>query len=817
MRVSLNTIKQFTTVGIATDELVAKINAQLGSVESVTDLADRYKDAVIAKIVSCEKHPNADKLSVCEIDAGTGETVRVVCGAPNVREGLLVVWLPPGATVPSTATDAEPFVLEARELRGVVSNGMLASKKELGLGDDHDGILEIDATEWRPNQVELMPGARFAAAYGLDDTVIDIENKMFTHRPDLFGQIGVAREIAGIQHLPFDSPDWYKTVPSFENGEGLPLTVSNDAKENVPRFMAVVIRDVNVGPSPLWLQIELVRLGSKSINNVVDATNYIMLLTSQPTHAYDYDKLRGNKLGVRMAQKGEKVKLLNQKNYTLHENDIVIVDGEGPVGLGGIMGGGDSDVSDSTKNIVLEVATFDMYAVRKSSMRHGVFTDALTRFNKGQSPLQNPHIINLLMQSIHDVAGGRQASVVFDEATPIEAKKAVSVTPEFINQRLGLGLSFDTIKELLANVEFVVEGDKTLLVSPPFWRTDIEIAEDVVEEVGRLYGFDALPQELPQRSIFPTAENPKLVFSDAIRQSLSRAGANEVLTYSFVPERTMSRAGQDVSQAFTLSNALSPDLRHYRLSVLPSLLEKVHPNMKAGYDEFVLYELGKGHNNKEFDPDGLPVETELLEFVYAAKKPAQGAAYFHAKRYVEQLAADLRLEVSFEKMGEVMDSAEFTMFDLKRSALITLGGETVGVIGELKQSVIKNFKLPDYVSAATLDLGKVENARNRASPGYTPLPRYPKVTQDISLRVADDVPYDAVLESVTQSVAGLKQSVHASLHPISIYRPATSETKTITLRLTVASYEKTLTDKDVSALLERAAQNAAAKLGAERA
>ena len=304
MKVSLNTVKKYAGLELPTvEELVARINAQLGGVEEVIDLSAKYKDAKIVKVVECEKHANADKLSVCKIDAGTGELIQVVCGAPNVHADMWAIWLPPNSTVPSSFDDNEPFVLGARELRGVMSSGMLASAKELAIGDDHSGIIEITDTDV-PEGKALREGASFAEVFGLDDTIIDIENKMFTHRPDLFGQLGVAREIAAIVQDPptsdvsdlgdendtrYVNPDWYWQVAEFTGAKGLALDVFNDTPESVPRFMAVAMNNVTVGPSPLWLQCELVRWGSKSINNVVDMTNYIMLLTSQPTHAYDYD------------------------------------------------------------------------------------------------------------------------------------------------------------------------------------------------------------------------------------------------------------------------------------------------------------------------------------------------------------------------------------------------------------------------------------------------------------------------------------------------------------------------------------------------
>lgn len=833
MKVSLNTIKQYTDFDLSVDELVAKINAQLGGVEEVTDLGKRYEDAVIVKVMECNDHPDADRLHVCMIDDGgrvegverDGDgLVQVVCGAPNVHAGIFAVWLPPKSTVPASYSEKELFVLDVRELRGVMSNGMLASAKELGVSDEHDGIVEIDPSEWKPSGIEIEAGVSFARAYGLDDTIIDIENKMFTHRPDLFGQLGVAREIAGILGKQSEYHDWFWKRQEFQLADLQDLKVFNNAAKRVPRFMAVALQGVTIKPSPLWLQCALVAMGGKSINNIVDATNYIMLLTAQPTHAYDYDKLRGNTLGVRMAEPGETASLLNGKTYELSAEDIVIVDGEGVVGLGGVMGGGNSEVSLETKNIVLEVATFDMYCVRKTSMRHGLFTDALTRFNKGQSPLQNDRVLAKLMTLITDVAGGQQASNVHDLSYvpkgQVEAQSlsgSLRIHPAFINERLGLSLSGDEIEQILRNVNFACyqDGDKgELNITAPFWRTDIELPEDVVEEVGRLYGFDKLPRVLPQRDVKPPSKNHLFTLKQTVRESLSRSGANEVLTYSFVHENVMKKAEQDVSQAFRLSNALSPDLQYYRLSVLPSLLDKVHPNIKSGHDEFVLFEIGKGHNKENIDQNGLPIETNLVELVYARKKAGTGAPYYVVQRVVRQLVSDLGIDFSLHAIEAPIEHPGAAMFDLSRSSLVKSNDVVVGIVGELKQSVIKQFKLPAYVAAATLDLHQLESQHSDTFSTYEPLPRFPKVTQDISLRVALDVAYQRVYSLVDTALdnSGKHQR---SLTPISIYQPEGSSTKTITLRLTIASYEKTLTDKDVSEMLDVAA-HAAVSIGAER-
>ncbi len=826
MKVSLNTVKQYTDIDLSVDELVHKINQQLGGVEEVISMVDWYKDAIIVKIVSAEQHPDADRLKVCKIDDGgvaqdverdENGYVQVVCGAPNAREGILVVWLPPKAVVPLSMKKGEPFYLESRELRGVMSHGMLAGSDELCLSDTHESILEIDPGEWKPNDVEVKPGASFAEAYGLDDTIIDIENKMFTHRPDLFGQLGVAREIAGIQHKSFVSPEWYQNLQDarckMEDGEPqLALAVTNEAKEKVPRFMAVALKDVAIKPSPLWLQCELVRLGGKPINNIVDVTNYVMLLTAQPLHAYDYDKLRGQALGARFAQNGEKLTLLNGKTYELVETDIVITDGEGPVGLGGVMGGGNSEVSDETKNVVLECATFDMYAIRKTSMRHGLFTDAVTRFNKGQSPLQNSYVLALAMKSIFDTAGGVQASDVCDESAELSEPKSVEVSDEFINDRLGLKLDSGEIAALLGNVELDVAVDGgTLSVRPAFWRTDIEIPEDIVEEVGRLYGLDKLPNELPKRSTKPAPRNVQRMREQTIRESLSRAGANEVLTYSFVHGNVLAKAGQDSSHAFRLSNPLSPDLQYYRLSLTPSLLANVHMNQKAGYDKFALFEIGKTHFKGEMDADEPEVPNEdthiALVLAYDDKQQPAGASYYHARRYLGQIldleAVTIKPLSEFDAQPDEWGKQLVAPYEPARSAVIVKNDQIFGVIGEFKADVQRAFKLPRFTAGFEVHFDAIVSPKAL----YKPLSRFPSTERDICFKVAESVSYG---EIVAAAKSELDQSqLETNITPVDIFQEKGADTKNMTIRIKLSSHAKTLSGEEVNQVVDTMAQTVA--------
>ena len=823
MKVSLNIVRSLINFELpSVDELVLRVNQQLGGVEEVINLGAKYTGARIVHIVECGKHPDADRLSVTKIDDGGAVPdvprddngyVQVVCGAPNVHADMWAIWLPPGSTVPASFDDTEPFVLGARPLRGVLSQGMLAAADELAIGTDHKGIIEITENDL-PSGAELQAGARFAKIFGLDDFVLDIENKMFTHRPDCFGQLGVVREIAGIFGQQFTSPEWYKAQQQFSTAEGLDLMVTNGAPELVPRFMAVAFRGITVQPSPLWLQCQLVAMGGKPINNIVDTTNYIMLMTAQPTHAYDYDKLRGHQLGARLARPGEKVSLLNGKEYELTADDIIIADGEGVIGLAGIMGGSNTEVSNDTKNIVLECATFDMYALRKTAMRHGVFTDALARFNKGQSPLQNAAVLKLLMSMV----GGVQASEVFDlkqfsdefddyfdgKYTPAN----IDIDSKFINERLGLKLSENDICDLLNNVEIKSHGPEEELdyicIQSPFWRTDLELPEDIVEEVGRLYGFDKLPRELPHRSIKPAPKNPRRELKNAIRQSLSRAGANEILTYSFVHERILKNAEQDVIQAYKLSNALSPDLQYYRLTVLPSLLDKVYANIKSGHNEFALFEIGKGHlKSKGLNKEGLPIENNYIDLVYTSKKDKPGAPFYVAKKIIDNLGKDLGVKFEFEKIVNQIDKQILAPFDIDRSSLIIIdNGDIVGLVGELKQSVIKNFKLPQYISAASIDIDILQkNMSKNIGDSYHPLSKFPSTRRDISIEIDLAVSYKDVLNVVKNSLKN-QDDEFISISLVDIYRAKDSSLKTITLNISMTNYNRTLTATDASRIVE---------------
>lgn len=836
MKISLNWVKEFTDVNLSVEELVTKIGAQLGEVEEVINLGEHYEGIVVAKVVSCEKHPNADKLQICKIDDGKVTKgvkrdnrgyVQVVCGAPNVRSGITVAWIPPGATVPSSF-ETEKFKLDSRELRGVISNGMLASGKELAINDNHDGILILD----KP----CNPGDTLIEVYKLDDYIVTIENKMFTHRPDCFGQLGVAREIAGIQGIKFTSPSWY--IESLANlkptsSAQLELSVVNKIPNLVPRFMVIPIASVKIQPSPIIMQSFLSRVGINTVNNVVDITNFVMALTGQPLHAYDYDKLiasdnsKSANFVIRSSKPNDKLELLNGKTKTLSPESIVIASNIQPIGIGGVMGGKSTEVDNSSKNIILECASFDMYAIRRSSMANGLFTDAVTRFSKGQSNLMNMQILAYALDLIVRICGGSVAGKLIDEHKELVKKKPIIITQEFINSRLGTKLTPTQIKDILINVEFEVAlNEIELKVTPPDWRTDIEIAEDIVEEVGRLYGYDNIPIILPTRLAKPAKQDLLISTKLKTRRILASAGANEVLTYSFVHGKLFETIGQDKALAFSLSNALSPDLQYYRLSLLPSLLEKVHSNIKAGHSRFALFEINKTHDKSNLNQDGLPIEEERLALVFVADKKSaklyNGSAYYQARVYIDYLLASFGIRnLVFEPASSRQPKTDtgvqvLAPFEKSRSAYCkTADGILLGIVGEIKPEIKLALKLPEFIAGFELDLKEIE--ANQKTLKYQILSRYPSTVQDISFKINDTVDYQSLFQNVEELVkkSAKEQGYIWNISPIDIYQEAKG-IKHITLRINLSHPERTLTTKEVNKLLDEIAVVLAIKLKAKR-
>jgi phenylalanyl-tRNA synthetase beta chain len=811
MIISVNWLKKYTPINLPIDQLATLIGERLVEIEEVIDLGAKYKDVIVAQVVSCEDVPDSDHLHLCKIDDGGVRTdierdedgfIQVVCGAPNVRAGIFVAWLPPQATVPSTFADDEPFVLGARKLRGYMSNGMIASARELDLFDEHEGILELDT--------DAVVGTNFADAYELNDYLLDIENKSLTHRPDCFGIIGFAREVAAIQGHVFETPDWLESngVHFGARDGNLPApNVTIDDPQLSARFQAVVLANADgAAKSPLYIQTYLARIGMRPVNAVVDATNYLMMLTGQPMGIYDYDKILAldpqAQIRVRSGHEGEELELLDGRVIELTPDDIVVAAGETAIGLAGAMGGANTVVDENTKNIMLEAATFDLYNLRATQMRHGIFSEAITRFTKGQPAELTAPVLADAIRLMGEWAGAMRVSEVADAYPGKTNNPVVSLPAVSISALLGDELTVDEILETLRRVEFIaITGGEDIHVTVPYWRADIHIAEDVIEEVGRLRGFDTIVPTLPQRDFTAVRPSEFDQLRARMRTALVRAGANEVLTYSFVHGDILAKVGQDANDSYRITNSISPDLQYYRQSLTPSLLGLIQPNSKAGYDRFALFEINKVHSKTAELIEGVPAEMHRLALIVASKKAGSGAPYYQAKALIEYLASSLGLTLAYKPLGET-SLAMARPFESRRSARIidVRSGHPIGVIGEYKKSVARSFKLPEYVAGFELLPEAIAIACKNRENTYTPLSRYPGTERDICFQVTSDMSYGAI-ESAARN--GLRDVVlETKITPLDIYQPEDASYKNVTLRLSFVSYDHTLTGDEIAQAVE---------------
>lgn len=809
MIISVNWLKKYTTVDLPIDELATLIGERLVEIENVVSLAEKYQDVIVARVVECAPLEGSDHLNVTRIDDGGAVAnverdadgyVQVVCGAPNVRQGMLVAWLPPRSVVPETYGSADPFVLDSRALRGVMSHGMLASAKELDLFDDHSGIIEVD--------VDARPGASFASVYELDDYLLDIENKSLTHRPDTFGLVGFAREVAGILGKPFTTPDWLlNTSPVIEPIENVDApAVSIESAELSDRFQAIVFSHATENAtSPLLMQTYLARSGVRPINALVDVSNYLMLLTGQPTHAYDYDKLKvvaGDDftVRVRLARQGEQLQLLDGKMVTLDESDIVIAAGDTAVGLAGIMGGKSTAVDSQTKTILLEAATFDLYRMRASQMRHGIFSEAVTRFTKGIPSVLSAPVLARAAEMLHDNTGAVVASKITEDYPVNYVPVKVEVSETHINDTLGTTYAAEDIADLLENVGFEVSFEQLVAkVTVPYWRRDVHLPEDVIEEVGRLAGFDTINPVLPVRSFVATRPGALDVLRSRLRDRLVKAGGNEVLTYSFVHADVLKKAGQDPNNAYRIVNSISPDLQHYRQSLTPSLLTHVYANVKSGYDAFALFELNKVHEKSwGLTDESVPVESNRLSLVVADAK-ASGAAYYTAKHLLEFALSGVGIVCRYASADE--SQAYHKPYETKRSARIVdaASGIELGVIGEFTKTVQKNFKLPQFSAGFEIDLDRVLECTEKLSPEYRAPSKYPGTERDICFQVADSIPYGHIYSAAVEAL--VTTGLIYTVSPVDIYRADGAEVKNVTIRIGLGSYEKTMTNDEISEVI----------------
>jgi phenylalanyl-tRNA synthetase beta chain len=793
MRAPLSWIRDFTPVEAPVDEIVGALN-QLGlEVEGVEEPGREVGGVVAARVLGVEPHPNADKLTVVDVDYGSGST-RVVCGARNVDAGDVVPYAPAGARVP------ELGVLESRKIRGVESDGMLLAPDELGLGDDHEGIVHLDDT--------TEAGADVRRLLDLDDVIFDLS--ITPNRPDAMCIVGVARELAAHFDLPLRVPEAHApTDPAVKSD----ITVRIDASDHCPRYLARVA-EVTMGRSPSWMEQRLVKAGMRPISNVVDVTNYVLLERNQPLHAFDLDRLGGRGILVRLAEPGERITTLDGVERALEPEDLLICDATGaPQAIAGIMGGGTSEVSDGTKVILLEAAYFERMGIARSSKRLKLRSESSARFERGIDPNGVAEHAERAMELFAEVAGARVVSEVVDEyPSPIEPAR-IDVRTSKVNRVLGTRLTDGDILDALRPLEIEVSGSgDDITASAPTFRPDLEREIDIVEEVARRVGFASIGRTVarPDEQIGGLTRRQRELRT--VADAMVGAGLAEAVTIPLVAPGDLERTGAPVDRLVEATNPLRAEESVLRTRILPGLLRAVAFNRGHGLSDIALFEVGRVFLAPTSRDALLPDEPTNLAVVLAGmvrRRPVE------PDRPVDPYGVLDVLNVVFGALEIVDGRTESVMrtgFDPTRAAAIVVDGNEIGVGGEVDPGVLEALELAPPVVALELDLDQLLGARRRDRMFRPPSP-YPPSSIDLAFVVGEDVAAGAVAVTLRGAAGDLLED----LRLFDVFRSDDlgAGRKSLAFAMRFRAPDRTLTDDEVGEVRRRCIDAVAREHGGE--
>jgi phenylalanyl-tRNA synthetase beta chain len=793
MRLSLNWLADFVDLTLEAQALADRLTMAGLEVEAVEDVTPEFSGVVVGKVLRLDRHPQADRLQVVEVTTGS-QTYRVVCGAPNVAAGVLYPFAPPGAIL------AGGHKLKAAKLRGVLSQGMLLAEDELGLSADHVGLMEI------PQDLPL--GQDLAAALGLADTVLEVA--VTANRPDCLSVLGLAREVAALLDQPLRHPEVHVAAAAAP-GPKARVTILDPI--HCPRYAARLMTGLTVAPSPFWMRRRLQVAGLRAINNLVDVTNYVLLEFGQPLHAFDFQRLGGGEIIVRLPRPQERrFTTLDGAERPLDPETLLICDAQGPVALAGIMGGLDSEVTGATTQVLLESAYFNPRTIRRTAKRLGLSTEASYRFERGVDPDGVIHALERATQLMCQMAGGAVAAARLDEyPAPIQHPR-LNLRVSRANQVLGTDLTSEQMLRLLHRLHLpalAVDTENLVLQVPPF-RGDLEREVDLIEEIARLAGFDAIPVTLPRGEVATPRPGPQVRLLAAARQLLEGLGFFEVITYSFQPDRLGSLlSAAEAPVALRLANPLSEEQAMMRTSLLPGLLDTLRRNTLKQILDVRLFEI-----SKVFAPRGgedLPHEEHWVTgLMYGAREEAawnttrDPVDFFDLKGMVENLLEGLLIpEVTFTPDG-LPDY-------LRYGARVFSGSRELGVLGQLRPEIGEQLDLEGDIFGFNLNFAAL--CRCSIPPRFTPLPRYPAVYRDIALVLPDRIPAARVAEALYQY--GRPWLVDARLFDVYAGDPVPAGKRSLAFRLSYRDPERTLTDELVNSHHQALVAALEKELGAE--
>lgn len=793
MKLSYQWLKQYVDLpdDLSMDQLSYDLTMRTVEVEGIEDLREKYQKTVVGKINSVEDHPHADKLLICQVDVGEAEDVQIVCGGSNLAVGQSVAVTLPGAKAIWHGEGA-PVVIEETEIRGVKSHGMICGADELQLSalfpveEDHQ---VIDLGKYN---IQEDPGTALVDALGLDDYIIEIDNKSLTHRPDLWGHYGIARELAAIYKLPL------RELPALDFDEDLDsYPVRIEKEDTCSRFIAVEYENIDARKSPLWLQAALLKVDVKPINLIVDITNYVMMTTGQPTHAYDEGHVAGG-IVVRGGKDGEELTLLDGEEISLASHNMVIADEEKAIGLAGVMGGARDSILDSTENVVFEVANFDAQSIRKTAQEYGVRTEASSRFEKGIDSQRALQTILFANQLIADLFPEAKAIAYEDALIRETEQKTIDLSISWLSRRLGMDVDFAEVKELLEPLGFEVAAineDDIQVLAPSFRSTgDISLMDDILEEVARMIGYENFELQAPAVTLDHAIYQKDKSLNRRIRDYLAfSCQFQEIFTYPWIKDEYIEAAGIDEDKLLKLAQPPAPDQNKLRSSLVPGLLEAGVKNIRY-YDDFRIFELTQVFDGTIFElrdsGERLPAQEKQLGAACVGTDPKE--LFFQLKGVVESLPLYCQIDAfAFKQVNQP------SWADNKAWLEIFSNGEKVGELGLISMVAKVKADLKHHDMALfILNVDKLKPFDSRSNT-YYPLPLYPHVEQDISILVDENMAWETVKELVAPLVYDVRF--------IDEYRGKQTPEgkKSLTLRVEIASDEGTLTNEEIEEAMNK--------------
>ncbi len=810
MKLSLSWIKDYVKIPEDMDlkKLAYDLTMSTVEVEDVEYLARRFDKMVVGVIEKVEPHPNADKLRVCQVDVGEGESKTIVCGGINLKEGMRVAVSCPGALV-RWHGEGEPVVIKNSKLRGVESYGMICASDEIGLSELFPASEEAEILDL--SDFDVPAGTPLAKALDMDDVLLEIDNKSMTNRPDLWGHYGIAREIAALYDLPLEE------IKPFETEVQSDFRVEIEDPDRCGRYIGVEMSGVEVKPSPYRMRNRIWKAGMRPINALVDITNYVMLATGNPTHAFDADNITDH-IVVRHAAEGEKLVLLNDHELTLCADDLVITDSEGPVALAGVMGGAKDSILPKTKRVILEVANFESTGVRRTALRYDTRTEASSRYEKAVDPERCDQALALSMKYFGELYPELQVTGFCDRYVKKPERAKIDVSLTWLAKRLGKELSDETIKHKLELLGFDVqiEGDQ-MSVTAPTWRStgDISIKDDVMEEVARLYGYDNF-EATSFTTSFEGAINQK--DQDLIRRVKEylafRCGMQEVYTYSWMNDTFVNAVLGSTEGVLRLSTPPAPDLSYIRSSLLPNLCEAVSKNERY-FNDFSVFEeaevfFDRNYTSPYDETESLPEQRRHLGGALASSVKDITRLFRETKGVLESMPRYTHMEgFTFRKEEKPVWADQVVWLNVFR------GEEKVGDMGLLAKKVsmdcgIKNLS----VMLFELDMTKLVPLKSRTNK-FTHLAEYPETDYDISMLFGSDTAWNDIYEAIMgqkKASALVKEAYFVDEYR---GRQIPEGKKSVTIRLTIGSEEKTLTSQEIENAANQVMKKLGKKLGAE--